>query len=479
MADNSFDILIIGAGPGGYVTAIRAAQLGLKTAIVEREHLGGICLNWGCIPTKALLRSAEIFHYMKHAANYGLAAKDISFDAAKVVERSRGVSGRLNMGVNGLLKKNKVQIIWGEAKIAKPGEVVVADTKKTIMQPQAPLPKGAMGAGTYTAKHIIIATGARPRVLPGLEPDGKLVWTYFEAMVPKEMPKSLLVIGSGAIGIEFASFYNAMGVDVTVVEIMDQVMPVEDTEIAKVAQKQLEKQGLKFRLSAKVTKLDKKANSVTATIEAGGKTEQITVDRVIAAAGVVANVENLGLEALGVKTDKGCIVVDGFGRTNVPGIYAIGDVAGPPMLAHKAEHEGVICVEKIKGLDVHAMKKEQIPGCTYCHPQVASVGLTEAKAKASGFEVKVGRFPFVGNGKAIALGEDQGLVKTIFDAKTGRLLGAHMVGAEVTELIQGFVVAMGLETTEEELMHTVFPHPTLSEMMHESVLDAYGRVIHM
>jgi dihydrolipoamide dehydrogenase len=479
MADNSFDILIIGAGPGGYVTAIRAAQLGLKTAIVEREHLGGICLNWGCIPTKALLRSAEIFHYMKHAANYGLAAKDISFDAAKVVERSRGVSGRLNMGVNGLLKKNKVQIIWGEAKIAKPGEVVVADTKKTIMQPQAPLPKGAMGAGTYTAKHIIVATGARPRVLPGLEPDGKLVWTYFEAMVPKEMPKSLLVIGSGAIGIEFASFYNAMGVDVTVVEIMDQVMPVEDTEIAKVAQKQLEKQGLKFRLSAKVTKLDKKANSVTTTIEAGGKTEQITVDRVIAAAGVVANVENLGLEALGVKTDKGCIVVDGFGRTNVPGIYAIGDVAGPPMLAHKAEHEGVICVEKIKGLDVHAMKKEQIPGCTYCHPQVASVGLTEAKAKASGFEVKVGRFPFVGNGKAIALGEDQGLVKTIFDAKTGRLLGAHMVGAEVTELIQGFVVAMGLETTEEELMHTVFPHPTLSEMMHESVLDAYGRVIHM
>jgi dihydrolipoamide dehydrogenase len=479
MADNSFDILIIGAGPGGYVTAIRAAQLGFKTAIVEREHLGGICLNWGCIPTKALLRSAEIFHYMKHAANYGLAAKDVSFDAAKVVERSRGVSGRLNMGVNGLLKKNKVSIIWGEAKITKPGEVVVADTKKAIMQPQAPLPKGALGAGTYTAKHIIIATGARPRVLPGLEPDGKLVWTYFEAMVPKEMPKSLLVIGSGAIGIEFASFYNAMGVDVTVVEIMDQVMPVEDTEIAKVAQKQLEKQGLKFKLSAKVTKLDKKVNSVTATVEADGKNEQITVDRVIAAAGVVANIENLGLETLGVKIDKGCIVNDGFGRTNVPGVYAIGDVAGPPMLAHKAEHEGVICVEKIKGLDAHPMKKEQIPGCTYCHPQVASVGLTEAKAKAAGFEVKVGRFPFLGNGKAIALGEDQGLVKTIFDAKTGRLLGAHLVGAEVTELIQGFVVAMGLETTEEELIHTVFPHPTLSEMMHESVLDAYGRVIHM
>lgn len=479
MTDTNFDVLIIGAGPGGYVTAIRAAQLGFKTAIVEREHLGGICLNWGCIPTKALLRSAEIYHYMKHAENYGLSGKDITFDASKVVQRSRGVSGRLNGGVAGLLKKNKVQVIWGEAKVTKPGEVTVSDTKKAIMQPQNPVPKGVAGAGTYKAKHIIIATGARPRVLPGLEPDGKLVWTYFEAMVPKAMPKSLLVIGSGAIGIEFASFYNAMGVDVTVVEIMDQIMPVEDTEISKVAQKQLEKQGLKFRLSAKVSKLDKKADSVTATIEAGGKSEQVTVDRVIAAAGVVANIENLGLESLGVKTDKGCVVTDGFGRTNVPGIYAIGDVAGPPMLAHKAEHEGVICIETIKGLHTHPMKKDQIPGCTYCHPQVASVGLTEAKAKAAGFELKVGRFPFLANGKAIALGEDQGLIKTIFDAKTGRLLGAHMVGAEVTELIQGFVVAMGLETTEEELMHTVFPHPTLSEMMHESVLDAYGRVIHM
>jgi dihydrolipoamide dehydrogenase len=479
MADNNFDVLIIGAGPGGYVTAIRAAQLGFKTAIIEREHLGGICLNWGCIPTKALLRSAEIYHYMKHAENYGLSAKDISYDARKVVERSRGVSGRLNGGVNGLLKKNKVQIIWGEAKVTKPGEVVVADMKKAAVLPQAPIPKGTLGAGTYSAKHIIIATGARPRVLPGLEHDGKLVWSYFEAMVPAEMPKSLLVVGSGAIGIEFASFYNAMGVDVTVVEIMDQIMPVEDTEISKTAQKLLEKQGIKFRLSSKVAKLDKKANLVTASIETGGKVETITVDRVIAATGVVGNIENLGLEALGVKTDKGCVVTDGYGNTSVKGIYAIGDVAGPPMLAHKAEHEGVICIEKIKGMDAHPMKKEQIPGCTYCHPQVASVGLTEAKAKAAGYELKIGRFPFLANGKAIALGEDQGLIKTIFDAKTGRLLGAHMVGAEVTELIQGFVLAMGLETTEEELMHTVFPHPTLSEMMHESVLDAYGRVIHM
>ncbi len=479
MADTQFDVLIIGSGPGGYVTAIRAAQLGFKTAIVEREHLGGICLNWGCIPTKALLRSAEIYHYIKHAKDYGLSADRIGFDAAAIVQRSRGVSGRLNMGVNGLLKKNKVQIIWGEAKLAKPGEVVVSKSAKAPMQPQPPEPKGALGPGTYTAKHIIIATGARPRVLPGLEPDGKLVWTYFEAMVPPAMPKSLLVVGSGAIGIEFASFYNSMGVDVTVVEIVDQIMPVEDAEIAKVAQKQLEKQGLKIRTAAKVSALKKGRDSVTATIEQGTAKTDITVDRVISAVGVTGNIENLGLETLGVKTDKGCIVVDGFGRTNVPGLYAIGDVAGPPMLAHKAEHEGVICVEKIKGLDAHPMNKEHIPGCTYCHPQVASVGLTEARAKAAGYELKIGRFPFLGNGKAIALGEDQGLVKTIFDAKTGRLLGAHMVGAEVTELIQGFVVAMGLETTEEELMHTVFPHPTLSETMHESVLDAYGRVIHM
>ncbi|MFM8745902.1 MAG: dihydrolipoyl dehydrogenase [Aestuariivirga sp.] len=479
MADNNFDIIIIGGGPGGYVAAIRAAQLGFKTAVVEREHLGGICLNWGCIPTKALLRSAEIYHYMKHAKNYGLSADNVGFDAAAVVQRSRGVSGRLNGGVAMLMKKNKISVIWGEAKLTRPGEVTVSAPSKPAVQPQAPEPKDKLGPGAYTAKHIIIATGARPRMLPGLEPDGKLVWTYFEAMVPKAMPKSLLVVGSGAIGIEFASFYNAMGVDVTVVEIMDQIMPVEDTEISKLAQKLMEKQGLKIRLGAKVTKLEKATDSVTATIETGGKSETLTVDRVISAVGVQGNIENLGLEALGVRTEKGCIVADGYGRTNVPGIYAIGDVAGPPMLAHKAEHEGVICVEKIKGLDAHPMKKEQIPGCTYCHPQVASVGLTEAKAKAAGYELKVGRFPFLANGKAIALGEDQGLIKTIFDARTGRLLGAHMVGAEVTELIQGFVIAMGLETTEEELMHTVFPHPTLSEMMHESVLDAYGRVIHM
>lgn len=479
MTDINYDVLIIGAGPGGYVTAIRAAQLGLRTAVVEREHLGGICLNWGCIPTKALLRTAEIFHYVRHAKDYGLVVEKAAYDASAVVKRSRAVSGRLNGGVGMLLKKNKVDVIWGEAAIAAVGQVKVAKPAKAAMQPQHPVPKGVLGEGTYKAKHIIVATGARPRVLPGLEPDGKLVWTYFEAMVPAEIPKSLLVVGSGAIGIEFASFFNSMGSDVTVVEIVDQILPVEDAEIAKVAQKQFEKMGIKIKTGAKVSALKKDGNGVTATIEQGSARSEIKADRVISAVGVVGNIENLGLEALGVKTERGCIIADGFGRTNVPGIYAIGDVAGPPMLAHKAEHEGVVCVEKIKGLNAHPLVKEQIPGCTYCHPQVASVGLTEAKAKAAGHELKVGRFPFVGNGKAIALGEDQGLVKTIFDAKTGRLLGAHMVGAEVTELIQGFVIAMGLETTEEELINAIFPHPTLSETMHESVLDAYGRVIHM
>ena len=476
----AYDIIVIGGGPGGYVAAIRAAQLGFKTAVVEREHLGGICLNWGCIPTKALLRSAEILHYAEHASAYGLKLEGkVSPDPAAVVKRSRQVSQQLNGGVAFLLKKNKIDVIWGEAVISKVGEVTVTATKKPIVQPQNPVPKGVQGEGTYNAKHIIVATGARPRALPGIEPDGKLIWTYFEAMKPEKFPKSLLVMGSGAIGIEFASFYRQMGAEVTVVEVLPQVMPVEDAEIAKVAQKKFEKLGLKILLSTKVTKVVKAADSITATVEDDkGKTQTITAERMISAVGVVGNIENLGLEALGVKTDRGCVVIDDYGRTNVPGVYAIGDVAGPPMLAHKAEHEGVICVEAIKGLHPHAMEKTMIPGCTYCHPQVASVGYTEAKAKELGYEVKVGKFPFIGNGKAIALGEPEGLVKTVFDAKTGELLGAHMVGAEVTELIQGYVVGRQLETTEEDLMQTVFPHPTLSEMMHESVLDAWGQAIH-
>jgi len=470
VADTSFDVLIIGSGPGGYVTAIRAAQLGFKTAIVERDHLGGICLNWGCIPTKALLRSAEVFHYMQHAKEYGLTAEKVGYDARAVVQRSRGVSKRLNDGVGFLMKKNKVSVIWGEAAIDAPGKVAVKASKTEA-------PKGVLGPGSYQAKHIIIATGARPRVLPGLEPDKKLVWTYFEAMVPEKMPKSLLVVGSGAIGVEFASFYRSFGAEVTVVELLPQILPVEDAEIAAFARKAFEKQGIKIITGAKVTKLDKKGDSVIATIDDGKATQSLTVERVISAVGVVGNVENLGLEKVGVKTDRGIIVVDPLNRTNVPGIYAIGDVSGPPMLAHKAEHEGVICVEAIKGLKVHPMDKMLIPGCTYCSPQIASVGLTEQAAKEKKFDVRVGRFPFAANGKAIALGEDQGMVKVIFDKKTGQLLGAHMVGAEVTELIQGYVVAMNLETTEEELMHTVFPHPTLSEMMKEAVLDAYGRVL--
>ena len=475
-----YDVIVIGAGPGGYVTAIRSAQLGFRTAVVDREHLGGICLNWGCIPTKALLRSAEIYHYMQHPAEYGLTLEGkVGVDTAAVVKRSRGVSKRLADGVAFLMKKNKVDVIWGEATIdAAPksdaaGQVTVSET--TRAQP----PKGALGPGAYRAKHIIVATGARPRVLPGIEPDKKLIWTYYEAMVPQTMPKSLLVMGSGAIGIEFASFYRTMGAEVTVVEVLPQILPVEDGEIAALARKRFEKQGIRILTGAKVTKVAKAAESVTATIDDGkGKIQEITAERLISAVGVVGNVENLGLERLGVKMERGTIATDGLGATSVPGLYAIGDVAGPPMLAHKAEHEGVICVETIKGLHTHPMDKGMIPGCTYCQPQIASVGITEQKAKEEGRAVKIGRFPFVGNGKAIALGEPDGLVKTIFDAKTGQLLGAHMVGAEVTELIQGYVVAMNLETTEEELMHTVFPHPTLSEMMHESVLDAYGRVIH-
>jgi dihydrolipoamide dehydrogenase len=410
---------------------------------------------------------------MRHAKDYGLSADNVSFDPAAVVKRSRGVAGRMGAGVTFLMKKNKVPVIWGEATIDAPGKVTVKASK-------TPAPKDALGPGSYSAKQIIIATGARPRVLPGLESDKKLVWTYFEAMNPDKMPKTLLVVGSGAIGIEFASFYRTMGAEVTVVEVLPQILPVEDAEIAAFARKAFEKQGIKIISGAKVTKLDKKADSVTATIDDGkGGTQSLTVDRVISAVGVVGNIENLGLEKLGVKTDRGTIVIDGFCKTSVPGIYAIGDVAGPPMLAHKAEHEGVICVEAIKGLHPHPMDKQMIPGCTYCHPQVASVGLTEQAAKDKKYDIRVGRFPFIGNGKAVALGEDQGMCKTIFDKKTGQLLGAHLVGAEVTELIQGFVVAMNLETTEEELMHTIFPHPTLSETMKESVLDAYGRVLNM
>jgi len=477
---SSYDIIVIGAGPGGYVTAIRAAQLGFKVAIVEREHLGGICLNWGCIPTKALLRSAEVLHNARNAKDYGLLLEGtIKPDPAGVVQRSRSVSKRLNDGVGFLMKKNKIDVIWGEAVIDAPGKVTVAASKKPAMQPAHPAPKGVLGSGSYEAKHIIVATGARPKLLPGIEPDGKLIWTYFEAMVPPSIPKSLLVMGSGAIGIEFASFFRDMGAEVTVVELLPQILPTEDAEIAGLARKRFEKAGIKILTGAKVTGIEKAADKVTAHVEdAKGEKQEIVAERLISAVGVVGNIENLGLEKLGVRTERGCVVADAFGRTNVKGIYAIGDVAGPPMLAHKAEHEGVICVEAIKGLNAHPMDKLKIPGCTYCRPQIASVGLTEAKAKEAGYTLKVGRFPFVGNGKAIALGEPDGLVKTVFDAKTGKLLGAHMVGAEVTELIQGFVIAMNLETTEEELIQSVFPHPTLSEMMHESVLDAYGRVIH-
>ncbi|WP_137151957.1 dihydrolipoyl dehydrogenase [Devosia sp. FKR38] len=479
MADQ-YDLLVIGAGPGGYVAAIRGAQLGMKVGIIEREHMAGICSNWGCIPTKALLRSAEIYGHMSHAKDYGLTAEKFGFDIDGVVKRSRAIAAQMNNGVQFLMKKNKIDIIWGEAVITKPGEVKVAPTKKAIQQPQVPPPKNALGEGTYKAKNIIIATGARPRVLPGIEPDGDKIWTYFEAMKPAAMPKSLVVMGSGAIGVEFASFYRSMGAEVTIIELLPQIMPVEDAEISALARKRLEKRGIKILTDTKVEKVEKTAAGVTAhVLLKDGSKQQISGDKLISAVGVQCNIEGLGLETVGVKTERGAIVIDGYGKTSVDGIWAIGDVAGPPMLAHKAEHEAVITVEKIAGLKVHGLDKSKVPGCTYCEPQVASVGLTEAKAKEAGREIKVGRFPFVGNGKAIALGEPDGLVKTIFDAKTGELLGAHMVGAEVTELIQGFVIAMNLETTEEELIHTIFPHPTLSETMKESVLDAYGRALNI
>jgi dihydrolipoamide dehydrogenase len=479
MAD-AYDLIIIGAGPGGYVAAIRAAQLGLKTAIVEREHMAGICSNWGCIPTKALLRTAEIYGHMTHAKDYGLTAEKFGFDLDGVVKRSRGIAAQMNNGVQFLMKKNKVDTIWGEAVLTSATEIKVEPTKKKIMQPQVPPPKNALGAGTYKAKNIIVATGARPRVLPGIEPDGDKIWTYFEAMVPAAMPKSLVVMGSGAIGMEFASFYRSMGSEVTIIELLPQILPVEDAEIAAHVKKRFEKRGVKFMTEAKVAKVDKTKDGIVAHVELkDGSKVDVAGDRLISAVGVQCNSENLGLEKVGVKIDRGAIVVDDHGRTNIPGVWAIGDVAGPPMLAHKAEHEAVIVVETIAGLKVHGLDKRKIPGCTYCEPQVASVGLTEAKAKELGREIKVGRFPFIGNGKAIALGEPEGMVKTIFDAKSGELLGAHMVGAEVTELIEGFVVAMNLETTEEDLMHTIFPHPTLSEMMKESVLDAYGRALNI
>jgi dihydrolipoamide dehydrogenase len=469
LADKSYDIIVIGGGPGGYVTAIRAAQLGMKTAVVEREHLGGICLNWGCIPTKALLRSAEIYRNAKHADNYGLNINGIEFDLKKIVERSRSISKQLSSGVGYLLKKNKVDVIDGHGKLAAKSKLTVEKDGKKVVD--------------LTAKHIILATGARARSLPGLEPDGKLIWTYKEAMVPDAMPRSLLVVGSGAIGIEFASFYHTLGVDVTVVEVLPRVLPVEDEEISEHAHKAFEKDGLKIMTSSTVTALDKGSDNATATIEQNGQqnkeTTELTVDRVIMAVGIVGNVEELGLESTKVEVDRTHVVINEWCETGEKGVYAIGDLTGPPWLAHKASHEGIICVEKIAGeKGVHPLNTLKIPGCTYCHPQVASVGLTEAAAKDKGYEVKIGRFPFIGNGKAIALGEPEGLVKTVFDAKTGEMLGAHMIGAEVTELIQGYAVGMTLETTEAELMETVFPHPTLSEMMHEAVLDAYGRTIH-
>ena len=464
MAEQSFDVVIVGGGPGGYVAAIRAAQLGLKAAVVERAQLGGICLNWGCIPTKALLRSSEINHLLQHLGDYGFSADNIKFDLGKIVARSRGVAKQLSQGVTHLLRKNKVTVIVGEAKLAGKGALEITQNGKKL--------------DAVMAKNIILATGARARQIPGLEADGKLVWSYREAMVPDMMPKSLLVIGSGAIGIEFASFYRNLGAEVTVVEMLPRVLPVEDEEISALAQKAFEKQGMKIIVGAAVKGLKKAADRVTVTIEAGGKSQDITVERVISAVGIVGNVENLGLEGTAVKVDRTHIVVDGFGRTGEPGVYAIGDVAGPPWLAHKASHEGVVCVEFIAGKNPHPFETTNIPGCTYCMPQVASVGMTEAAAKAAGHEVRVGKFPFIGNGKAIALGESEGLIKTVFDAKTGELLGAHMIGAEVTEMIQGYTIARTLETTEADLMHTVFPHPTISEAMHESVLDAYKRAIH-
>ncbi len=465
MTDTQFDLIVVGGGPGGYTAAIRASQLGMKTALVEKENLGGICLNWGCIPTKALLRTAEVYHLMHRAKEFGLKADNIAFDIEAVIKRSRGVAAQLNAGVKHLMKKNKVTVFDGHAKLAGKGKLNVTKDGKPVAD--------------LTAKNIILATGARARELPGLEADGNLVWNYRHAMVPKTFPKTLLVIGSGAIGIEFASFYQTLGCKVTVVEVLDRIVPVEDAEISTLAHKQFEKQGMVIKTKAVVKSLKRNANDVTATVEQNGKAEEFTFERVISAVGIVGNVENIGLEGTQIKVEKTHVIAGPYCETGEPGIYAIGDLTGPPWLAHKAGHEAVICVEKIAGMHPHPLNVLGIPGCTYCHPQIASVGLTEQAAKDKGYQVKVGRYPFIANGKAIALGETQGLVKTVFDAKTGELLGAHMVGAEVTELIQGYAIAKTLETTEQELMHTIFPHPTLSEMMHESVLDAYGQAINM
>ena len=464
MKEETFDLVVVGGGPGGYVSAIRSAQLGFKTALIEREHLGGICLNWGCIPTKALLRSAEVYRNMKHAESYGLAADSISFDLDKIVKRSRGVSDRLQKGVGFLMKKNKVTVIDGSAALLGGGKLSVTKGDKQTR---------------VAAKHIILATGARPMQLKGLEADGKMVWTYKEAMTPDVLPKKLLVVGAGAIGIEFASFYNELGVEVTLVEALPQVLPPGDAEISAILDKELRKQGITIRTQTFLRAMEKGTNEVKVTLEEQGKKESQTYDRVLLAMGVVGNVENLGLEKTKAKVEKNIIKVNQWLQTDEPGLYAIGDVVGPPCLAHKASHEGVICVEKIAGQNnVHPLDLSKMPYCTYSHPQVANIGITEEQAKEQKLDVKVGSFNFAGNGKAIALGETDGLIKTIFDAKTGELLGAHMIGAEVTEMLQGYGIAMNLETTEEDLMHTIFAHPTLSEMMHEAVLDAYGKAIH-
>ncbi|KUO57293.1 MAG: dihydrolipoamide dehydrogenase [Alphaproteobacteria bacterium BRH_c36] len=484
----TYDLIVIGAGPGGYVAAIRAAQLGMKVAVVEREHLGGICLNWGCIPTKSLLRSAEVYHLVKNASQFGLSLEGgVGFDISSIVQRSRRVSSQLNGGVGYLLKKNKVDIIWGEAAICEvpepargvPGAITVSATTKASVEPQAALPKGVLQPGLYRARHIVLATGARPRNVPGLMPDGQRIWAYFEAMKPASLPKSVIIVGSGAIGIEFASFYRTMGAAVTVVEMQARILPAEDEEISQAARAAFEKQGMSILTNARVENVRSLEDSVTAEVVADGGRQTLEAERMIVSIGVEANVSGLGLENAGVELAAGVVKTDGHGRTSVPGIWAIGDVAGAPMLAHKAEHEGIVCVETIKGLATHAIGKQSIPACTYCDPQIASIGLTEAKARELGHEIRVGKFSYRGNGKAVALGAGDGLIKTVYDAETGKLLGAHLIGAEVTELIQGFAIALRLGGRAEDLIHTVFPHPTLSEMIHESALDSGRRAIHM